>query len=307
MWVIAVLACLAGLYACSTDTVATMPVTPAVDKTVITSLPSETAVPVVEVVVPPVATATLGVLTPIVVQQPTLLPTPTAIAGQGNGTYPVALLQIERPGELSQLSSPFLFTANVYPGAEGMVNVQLFGENGRVMVDQLIQLSSVESGWQALATELKFESAAAGESGLVVVSTRDAYGRRIAQAGVPVILLQLGKSEIETVKFNKQPVILNAPVAGGFARKGNLHIEGQVHLFNNNPVIFELVTQTGGITASRALYLQKTDGVEFTPFSLDLPYEVTKRTPVRLSVRQASTLSPAVDISLYSLLIFLDP
>ena len=303
----AVLLCLIGLAACSKGTPTVLPVSPATEKPVITSLPTETAPPTLEPSATLTVTPTLSALTPIVIEQPTLQPSPTAAATQSGSTYPAALLQIERPGELSQLSSPFLFTANVYPGAQGMVNVQLFGENGRVMVDQLIQLSSTESGWQALATELRFESVAAGESGLVVVSTRDAYGRRIAQAGIPVILLQLGRSEIETVKFNKQPVVLKAPVAGGFASKGNLHIEGQVHLFNDNPVIIELITQTGGITASRALYLQKVDGAEFTPFTLDLPYEVSRRTPVRLTIRQTSALSPAVDISLYSLLIFLDP
>jgi len=252
-------------------------------------------------------TPTISALTPIVVEQPTLQVTPTLASTPAGFSYPPALLQVEKPGELSQLTSPFLVLANVYPGDQGMVNVQLIGEDGRLMSDQLIQLTQVESGWVSLATEIKFESLSAGESALLILSTRDFFGRRIAQTGVPVLLLQIGKSELENAHFTKQPVILKSPVAGGFAKKGNLHIEGVIHLYNDNPIIVELFTQTGGIVANKALYVTRSEGVDFVPFALDVPYNVTKRTPVRMTIRQASEISSSVDISLYSQLIFLDP
>ena len=250
---------------------------------------------------------TIGALTPIVVEQPTLQMKPTLAPTPAGFSYPPALLQVEKPGEMSRLTSPFLVMANVYPGDQGMVNVQLFGEDGRLMSDQLIQLTQVESGWVSLATEIKFESLSAGESALLVLSTRDVFGRRIAQSGVPVLLLQIGKSEFENARFTKQPVILKSPVAGGFGKKGSLHIEGVIHLYNDNPIIVELYTQTGGIVANRALYVTGNDAVDFVPFSLDVPYSVTRRTPVRLTIRQASEISSSVDIFLYSQLIFLDP
>ena len=253
------------------------------------------------------ATAKISVLTPIVVEQPTQQVTTTLNPIATGYVLPPALLQVEKPGDFSKLTSPFLVTANVYPGYDGVVNVQLFGEDGRLMSDQLLRLSGIESGWISLATEIKFEPVSAGESGLVVISTRDSYGRRTAQTGVPVTLLQIGKSEIETSHFNKMPVLWKSPVAGGFYKKGNIHIEGTVHLFNNNPVIVELVTQTGGILATKAIYIDAKDGVEYLPFSADLSYSVTKLTPVRFTVRQASTLNANVDIFLDSQLIFLDP
>jgi len=299
-----------GLFGC---TRAEPTVTPTLVKT-------DTAVPPTSVVVmhtvelqptlpnvEPTITPTLGVLTPIVIEQPTQQATETLNPIATGYAVPPALLQIEKPGDLSKLVSPFLVTANVYPGEDGMVNVQLFGEDGRLMSDQLIQLSKVESGWLSLATEIKFEPNSAGESALIVISTRDAFGRRIGQTGIPVTLLQIGKSEIESHHFNKQPVMLKSPVAGGFYKKGNVHVEGLIHLFNDNPVIVELFTQTGGILATKAVYVQGKDNEEFVPFAFDLPYSVAKRTPVRFTLRQASTLSPNVDISLYSMVIFLDP
>lgn len=217
------------------------------------------------------------------------------------------MLQVERPGEMSRLSSPILVTANVYPGYKGLVNVQLIGEDGRIMADQLLQLNTVETGWVSMATQIQFEIDSAGESALVVVSTSDGFDRRIAQVGIPVILMQIGESEIENPVFFNQPVILSSPVNGGFAKNGNLHIEGQVHLFNESPIIIELISQTGGVVASEAIMVKTAAGKEYTPFSADLPYSVSRRTPARLVVRQPSTLSYNVDISLYSLLLFLDP
>jgi hypothetical protein len=257
--------------------------------------------------VTPTVTSTLSVLTPIVIEQPTHQATATLNPIATGYVLPPALLQVEKPGDFSMLVSPFLVTANVYPGEDGMVNVQLFGEDGRLMSDHLIQLSKVESGWVSLATEIKFEPISAGESALVVISTRDAFGRRIGQTGIPVTLLQIGKSEIENPHFNKQPAQLKSPVAGGFYKKGTVRVEGLIHLFNANPVIVELITQTGGILANKPVYVEGREGTDFVPFAFDLPYSVTKRTPVRFTLRQASTLSPNVDISLYSMVIFLDP
>ncbi len=84
---------------------------------------------------------TASALTAIVVEQPTMQSTEIP-EGQPGQKYPPALLQVEKPGEMSRLSSPILVTANVYPGDKGLVTVQLVGEDGRVMADQLLQLKS---------------------------------------------------------------------------------------------------------------------------------------------------------------------
>jgi hypothetical protein len=252
-----------------------------------------------------VSTAT--VLTPIVLEQPTMQVTIDAAATQDGIKYPSALLQVEKPGEMSRLISPILVSANVYPGAKGLVNVQLIGEDGRIMADQLLQLSTTETGWKSLATWIQFEINSAGESALIVVSTRDGNDRRIAQESVPVILLQVGENEIENPIFFTQPVVLSSPVNGGFAKNGSLHIEGQVRLINENPIILELISQTGGVVASKAIMVKSIAGQDYVSFATDLDYAVSQRTSVRLIIRQPATLIFNVDAWLYSLVLFLDP
>jgi hypothetical protein len=253
------------------------------------------------------AVPTANVLTPIVVEQPTMQSTVDPESTQPGIKYPSALLQVEKPGEMSRLISPILVTANVYPGDKGLVNVQLIGEDGQLMADQLLQLNTTGSGWISLATRIQFEITSAGESALIVISTRDGYDRRIAQVSVPVILLQVGESEIENPTFFTQPVVLSAPVNGGIAQNGSLHIEGQVRLINENPIIIELISQTGGVVASKGILVKSTAGQEYAPFATDLDYSVSQRIPVRLIIRQPGTLSHNVDSWLYSLVLFLDP
>ena len=271
------------------------------------SQPTETLLPAAEDIPVPSVTPTLGVLTPIVVVQPTLGFTVTPEGTPEEGKYPAALLRVEKPGEMSRLTSPFVVIGSVLPGYKGIVSLQLFGENGRVISDQLLELQEIDSGWVSLASTIQFESLSAGEEGLLVLTTRDYYGRRMAQTGVPVLLLQIGESEYEVPQFTKQPVILELPVAGGFARKGNLHIEGLIHLYNSNPVVVELITQTGGISASKAIVVNSSSDAEYVPIKVDVPYTVSKRTPVRLTIRQPSEISSSIDVFLYSQLIFLDP
>lgn len=277
-----------------TESTSAVVITPTVEVTT-----QETEAPLT--VVPP------NNLTAIVLEQPTAQITADPAGTSQGQKYPPALLQIEKPGDLSRLSTPILVTANVYPGDKGLVNVQLIGEDGQLKADQLLQLNEVESGWVALATWIPFEISAAGESALIVVSTRDGYGRRIAQSSAPVILLQVGDSEVEKPGFSSQPVILNSPVNGGFAKGGSLRVQGQVHPANQNPLVIELISQTGGVVASKGITLPTSSGADYVSFSADIPYFVGSRTPVRLTIRQPSTLSGNVDSWLYSLVLFLDP
>lgn len=246
--------------------------------------------------------------TVIVLEQPTLEATVEAIVTLDVSKLPNSLVQVEEPGDMSQLASPIRVMASVYPGDGGLVTVQLFGENGRLIFEQLMKMVHTESGWVQLVTEIKFEINTAGESGLLVLSTRDEFDRRIVQSAVPVILMQIGKSEVEAPEFLKQAFIIQTPVANAVVKGGTLSISGYAHPFNANPIIIELMTQKGGVMESKVVKLPKAaDGQRFVPFSAEIPYSIGIRTPVRVTIRQRSELLPNVDIALSSQIVYLDP
>ncbi len=256
----------------------------------------------------PIDLAPNSTQTVIVLEQPTVEPTVENDVTLDDLKLPNSLVQIEEPGDLSQLASPIRVMASVFPGDGGLVNVQLFGENGRLIFEQLMKLVHTESGWVQLVTEIKFEINTAGESGLLVLSTSDEFGRRIVQSAVPVILLQIGKSEVEAPQFLKQAFIIQSPVANAVVKGGTLSINGYAHPFNNNPIIIELMTQTGGVMESKVVKLPKVaEGQRFVRFSAEIPYTVGIRTPVRVTIRQRSELLPNVDVALSSQIVYLDP
>jgi hypothetical protein len=244
----------------------------------------------------------------VIIEQPTRVITLISPSAGPQGKVLPADIQIESPGELSRIASPLQVTVNAYPGEGGKVLVQLFGEDGRLMAEELHTLETSGSGWVQLYTSIPFEIHSAGETALLVVSTRDGFGRRITQTSVPLILLQVGKSEIELPGFRKDPFSVTTPVYGSEIRNGMVHIEGFVHVVNNNPIVGELVTETGGIIKSIVVTLPKDSvGQEYVPFTMDIPYTVKSRRPVRLTLRQPDVRLPGVDVVLDSLLIYLLP
>lgn len=246
--------------------------------------------------------------TPIVLEQPTQ-PVPTELAESfANKKFPAALLNIYNPGPSSKISSPINVSAYAYPGDQGKVTLQLLGEDGRLMADQLIQLNIPDSGWVSFSTQVPFEINSGGESALLALTTFDGYGRRIAVNSVPLILIQVGDSEIEVPTFQNEPIVISQPGANSMISGGTLHIEGYVHPLSNNPLIIELFKTNGAIVASKQVaHKMLPDGENYVSFSVDLPYSVKENTPVRLTIRQIQDNAPFLDLTLTSEIITLQP
>ena len=293
---------------------------PAASAAVSTSvLPGSTSV---MTVLAPAATQTRPAASTLVVKTlagtsipPAILPqnTPTETATPEptvqSEDFPPALIQIISPGSLSQLATPIRVIASLKPGDGNLVSLQLFGENERTIHDSVLKMKYTESGWVNLDQEIKFEINAAGEDAMLVLTTRDEFGRRIAQSAVPVLLIQLGKSDIEPNDFNQQPFVIESPRVNANVKGGVVTVSGFAHPFNTNPLIVELLTESGGVmdNAQTVRLPRNKDNQTYLPFTVDIPYDVDIETPVRLSIRQRSTQLPNIDIALSSQLITLLP
>lgn len=246
--------------------------------------------------------------TPIIIEQPTTTVPTELVESFLDQKFPPALLNIYHPGSGSKISSPININAYAYPGDQGKVTVQLFGEDGRLMADQLIKLNTPESGWVAFSTRIPFEINSGGESALLALTTFDGYGRRTEVNSVSLILLQVGDSEIEGVGFQKEPFEVRNLSANQTISGGTLHIEGYLHPYNSSPIIIELIKPNGAIVASKQMsHKMLPSGEEFVAFSTDLKYSVIEKTPVRLTLRQMMNHSSYLDLALSSVLINLKP
>lgn len=273
-----------------------------------TTSPTETIVstPIQRLTASP--TSEIAKRTPIVIEQPTRAISPTPDTTPVDQETPAALLNINRPGPNSRLSSPIVINAFSQPGDDLKVTILLYGEDGRLMAEKLLKLQDSYTGWVSFYTEIPFEINTATESASLVMITNDYYGRKIALLNIPLILMQVGESEIENAGFQYTPFYFTEPVENDSISGGVLHIEGFAHPYNLNPVIIELIKENGAVVATQIVPIKAAaDGANYTPFSANLEYTVSQTTSVRLTIRQMMDHSPYLDLALSSILITLNP
>lgn len=231
--------------------------------------------------VTPTETATLFP-TPLPLQPTSGTPLPTVTFTPGPN-IPVSAIEINVPGPMSRVASPLEIHAVVVAGASHRVEVDLFGEDGRLIARNLLVVPGYPGG-DGLNIKMPFEIRAAGETATVQISTKDAHGRIQSLNSVRVLLMSSGTSQInppgnniyERVAFYGLPV--NDHISGG-----SLSVKGRYAPVNHKPTILELVADDGTSLGLRVLELTGGDG-QF--FETTIPYKVTHETAARLYLYQ---------------------
>jgi len=271
------------------------------------ALLTDTPAPTATIIEPTVPSTLLPQPSPIIIAQPTS-EVPTEIAADMlDQKYPTSQLIILNPGSESRIISPLQITAFALPGYQGKVTLQLWGEDARLMGEQLVRLGT-ETKWITFESKIPFEITSTGESAVLTLTTYDSSSRRVAVNSVPIILLQVGDAVIESNAFSKQAFVVTAPKSDSIVSGGTLHITGYAHPYSSAPLIVELIKANGAIVASKQVALKALKADEmYTNFSVDLPYSVSEKTPVRLTLVQGNDQAPLVNLALCSQLITLNP
>jgi hypothetical protein len=242
-----------------------------------------------------------------------VLTQPTASTNQPQvtttaGVARQALVQIESPGPGSKVRDFLWARVNVYPGDGGNVHLVLTGEDGRELSRKDLTYAGWTGGWLSIAEQMSFSPGAASEKALLSAYTLDGWGRVISLASVSVLMLQVGPEEIELPGFHQEPFIISLPRAGSTITGGLIILEGYAHITQPGGVHVDLVATDGSTVASQELeMIPSPTEVGYTTFKTDLPYHVEKRTPVRLTLRQTSADFPGSDLSIGSVILYLDP
>jgi hypothetical protein len=230
-----------------------------------------------------VALALTPTVPPTDIPSPTLSPTPqptftqTTIPG-----HELAAIQISAPGPMSKVVSPINLKMNIIAGESEKVEIDLYGEDGRLLTRNL---KRVPISGKGVLQQIKvpFEIRAAAEVGRLTVSTLDKAGRIQSLNSVHVLLLSSGTNEINPPGNPSEPVgvvspPLEEPVSGGV-----LKVRGDVWPFNLNPVILELVDPANKPIGLRILTL---DNLNPQLMDTTIPYKVSEPTLARLTIRQ---------------------
>jgi len=246
----------------------------------------------------PTETPFVASLEPTEFESQTITPVPTVDPN-------AAAIQIFAPGPMSKTSSPIDLRMYIAPRAAGVTTIELFGENGRLIARKIMRSVNNNGAFDKIIVEVPFETGAAAELGRLQISTKDSFGRLQALKSVHVILLSVGDSSITLPDNLRENVALVEPSIFHQATGGEVDVRGKMQVFNDFPVVVEIVDTKGEVLSSRLISVGPADG-EYHEFETTVPYQVMKYTPVRLVIRQSDGRIPG-PFYLYSQEIFLNP
>lgn len=266
------------------------------------------------------AFATAAAMTPTVTPQletptPEFTPTPTVILPSSTPTIAAgfnafAQIHFVSPGPLSSLVSPFILQTILVSGESEVVQVDLLGEDGRVLSRELKKLTRNPAGtYQRF--EISFEIRAVSEAGYIRISSKDDYGRLQALNTMPVLLYSIGAAQVNP----PGNTIYERVMVDGLKEKANfyageVHLKGIIWPFNEEPVVVELTSQENKPISTRIL---APVGDDTQPFETVLPYKASEPTLARLTFRQENPQLSVSDpdlgrlIYVYTIEVILNP
>jgi hypothetical protein len=222
--------------------------------------------------------------TPTITSTPTITYTPTP---------PPPVHNITRPGLMSKVLSPINIEMYAVTGEGGKITIELVGEDARIISRQVISRGTETGRRVWLAQQLPFEIQAAAETARLQVSSYDEFGRLVARSSVDLILLSVGRNEINPQAVLQSPYLIRRPVVDQVISGGTLVIEALARPVNDSPLLIELINEYGTVMLIKQVIVEPpTDEQSHTPFTVEIRYSVRGPTPVRLLMYQEGSRIP---------------
>lgn len=238
----------------------------------------------------------------------TELPSPTPTFAAGFTDF--AQIRFLSPGPASSVVSPIILQMEVVSGESEVIQVDLLGEDGRVLYRDLDKVTRNEKGIYR-RFELRFEIRAVSEAGYIRVSSKDDFGRLQVLNTMPVLLYSVGTNQINpTGNMIYERIMIEGMKEKANFYAGEVGLKGRIWPFNDQPMVVELVLPNGSPISSRILNF---NGIDTQSFETTLPYKVTEPTLARLTFKQENPLLGIVDselqkyIYVYSVEVMLNP
>lgn len=198
---------------------------------------------------------------------------------------PAPGITIRSPGDSSTVTSPIAVSAEMVPGADGLIRLVLTDERNNTLSRQLLRIDSDVDGPIPFKTALPFELPGPDTEALLTLSTQDIYHRPLALRSVLLTLTTSGEAQINRPPSAAPWLEITFPEPLDIITGGQFTILGTVTPVTDNPVIFELITDSGGVIGSAQLAV--TEPGQAVTFEQPISYGYIKKIrDVRLVMRQ---------------------
>ncbi|MBT3321833.1 MAG: hypothetical protein HN392_06070 [Anaerolineae bacterium] len=199
-------------------------------------------------------------------------------------SLPLPAVRILSPGEMSKVISPIVLKSYIRPGADGKITVELLGEDGRLLARDIFYQYTIFTEGTYVKLEIPFETRAAAEIGRLQISTEDDLGRPLEIFSTRLLLLSIGKDDLNRGNNAYPRAVFFYPKAEAEISDGILPVIGEMQAYNDTPVIIELLDEDGKTLGLRTLSLPA--GIR-EKFETTIEYKVSEPVSARLVIRQA--------------------
>ncbi|GAB4481195.1 MAG: hypothetical protein Kow0088_23310 [Anaerolineales bacterium] len=212
---------------------------------------------------------------------------PLAVTPPSQATIPNAIIQIKRPGPYSKVVSPLALQAYLKPGKGKQVQIELFGEDRRVLVRLIQPVIWIDRyGFARVYKEIPFEIPGVAEAAYLTLSVTDDLGRITAVNSVPLVLLSIGSADIIPAVDLRTPILIQQPQADALLQGKKVVASGLVRSGGDTYLMIQLLDATGKVLGQRVTNTQPAEEVGFSSFNTEVPYTVSEPTPALLVVWQ---------------------
>jgi len=246
----------------------------------------------------------------------TLTPTPTETPQESTATpqtdlkppagLPNAVIQILNPGPGSRVVSPITVRTNVKLDQKSVLRIELVGEDGRLLMREVRSYNPDKPETLMIGTEVGFELPGVAENGRVQILLEDSKGRIASVNSVDLLLLALGDSELNDASDTFEDIVIQAPRAKALIQGGSVRVTGLARMHSSQPLLIELETSDGKIVGARQVAVTPIPGSTHGTFEIDIPYQVSSATNVRVKVWEPSEKIPGI-LHLSSVEVLLSP
>lgn len=212
---------------------------------------------------------------------------PLAVTPPSQTTLPNAIIQIKRPGPYSKVVSPISLQAFLKPGRGKQVQIELFGEDRRVLVRLIQPIVWIDrSGFAQLYKEIPFEIPGVAEAAWLTLSVTDDLGRVTAVNSTPLILLSIGDSDVIPAVDLRTPIAIQQPQSNTLIQGNKVVVSGLVRSGGDTYLMIQLWDVQGKVLGQRVTNVQPAKEPGFGSFNTEVIYTVTEPTPALLVVWQ---------------------
>jgi hypothetical protein len=229
----------------------------------------------------------------IVIEAPGALVTPTPVPLPV--PVPSEKVAIYRPGPGSSVTSPFRVRGWAGPSWNGRVEINLIGEDGRLIDTAVAYLLALPGNAGLFTTEIEFETPLVAEAARLEVSIFSVEDAQLDHmASVDLVLLSIGSPLIHETIHPPEKIHIYSPEMFDTIKGGITSVKGIGWLDTEGPLHIEVLDREGNVVGATKVDVDAQESGTISTFTAEIQYLIDIPQQGRIAVYEPSATIPGI-------------